>query len=280
MNRADTAAKGKPGGTVAGVREFWGGVGFVERNFALVKRYAGWEVVFVAYGAVNSIIIGLIGKATGDARLVLYLIIGSILWVFLSSLFHEVSESVAWEHWEGTLELTFMAPIKRLTMLLGTSAYAVIYGLARSLIILLAMLVFFNINLTGANLPAAGAVLLVSSVSFLGLGIAAAVLPILSRERGPQATHIFQALILLVSGVYYPIDVLPVWLRPISVISPATYALRSIRACLLDGAGFREVKGDILILAVFSVVSVPVGFLIFWAGETWAKRKGKIKIEG
>ena len=266
--------------TITGLREFWGGVGFVERNFALVKRYAGWELVFVAYGAVNSIIIGLIGTAAGDQRFVLYLIIGSLLWTFLSALFHEVSESVAWEHWEGTLEMTFMAPIKRLTMLIGTSAYAVVYGLARSLIILGAMLLFFRINLGGANLPAAAAVVLVSSVSFLGLGIAAAVLPILSRERGPQATHIFQALILLVSGVYYPIEVLPIWLRPLSVISPATYALRSIRACLLDGAGFAEVKGDIMLLAVFSVVSVPLGFAIFSLGENWAKRKGKIKIEG
>jgi hypothetical protein len=56
--------------------------------------------------------------------------------------------------------------------------------------------------------------------------------------------------------------------------------LRSIRACLLEGAGLADVKGDILILAVFSVVLVPVGFLIFRVGEAWAKRKGKIKIEG
>lgn len=165
-------------------------------------------------------------------------------------------------------------------MLLGTSTYAVIYGLGRSVIILGAMLLFFKIDLSGANLAAAAVCLTVSSVSFLGMGIAAAVLPILSREKGPQATHIFQASVLLVSGVYYPIDVLPGWLKPLSVVSPATYALRSVRACLLDGAGFGDVSGDILILACFSVLSVPAGFLVFWLGETWAKRKGKMKVEG
>jgi ABC-2 type transport system permease protein len=261
-------------------REIWGSVGFVERNFALVKRYIGWEIVFLVYTAVNAVTIGLIGTSTGDERMVIYLVVGAILWGFLSVLFHEISESIAWEQWEGTLEITFMAPVKRLSQLLGTAMYAILYGVIRSAFILGALAIFFRIDLTQANLLVALVILLVSGVAFIGMGLAAAVLPLLSRERGPQATHIFQALILLVSGVYYPITVLPVWIQPLSRISPATYTLRSMRAAILDGAGFGEVWKDIVYVAVTAIILVPTGLVIFWIGEKWAKKTGKLKIEG
>jgi len=123
-------------------------------------------------------------------------------------------------------------------------------------------------------------VLVVSSLAFIGLGLPAAVLPILNREKGVQASHIFQAGLLLVSGVYYPIDTLPGWLRPLSVVSPATYTLRSMRAAIMDGAGLADVAGDLAIIALIAGVSIPLGMLVFSAGERWAKWKGKLKIDG
>lgn len=261
-------------------RELWASVGFTDRNFMLVKRYAGWEAVFLTYSVVSTLTIGLIGVGTGNHRLVLYLVVGAILWAYLSILFHEVSECIAWERWEGTLEYTFMAPIKRVTQLLGNALYAIIYGLGRSAIQLVACVLFFGVSLAGANLLTALVVLIVSSLPFLGMGFAGAVLPLLSRERGAQATHILQALILLVSGVYYDVSVLPKWLQPFSVISPATYTLRAMRAAILDGASVLDVKTDILILVISGVILIPVGFLCFAAGERWAKKTGKLKIEG
>ena len=262
------------------LRELWCSIGFAERNFMLVKRYAGWEAVFLTYTIVSALTIGLIGVATGDKRLVLYLIVGAVLWGYLSILFHEVSECIAWERWEGTLEYTFMAPVKRFTQLMGNALYAITYGLGRAAVELLACALFFGISLAGANFLTAAVVLVVSSLPFLGMGLACAVLPLLSRERGSQATHIFQALILLVSGVYYDVSVLPGWLQPFSVVSPATYTLRAMRAAVLDGAGLADVGGDLVILVVSGVVLIPVGFTCFMLGERWAKKTGKLKIEG
>lgn len=262
------------------MRELWASIGFADRNFMLVKRYAGWEAVFMVYNVVSSLTIGLIGVATHDERLVLFLVVGAVLWAYLSVLFHEVSECIAWERWEGTLEYTFMAPIRRVTQLLGNALYAVTYGLGRSAVQLVACALFFGVSLRGANLVTAAVVLIVSSLPFLGMGFAAAVLPLLSRERGAQASHIFQALVLLVSGVYYDIKYLPDWLRPFSYVSPATYTLRAMRGALLDGAGLGDVWKEIVILAVSGVILIPLGFLCFAAGERWAKKTGKLKIEG
>lgn len=252
---------------------------FVERNFNLTKRYLGWEIVFLIYTIVNALTIALIGKGQGE-RTVLYLVIGALFWEFLSVLFHDISESIAWERWEGTIEFTFMAPIHRLTHLLGSCVYAILYATIRVVVVLFCMAAFFRIDLSGADMASALLTLLCSSLSFVGMGLAAAVLPLLSTEKGTQATHIFQAAVLLVSGVYYEISALPAWIRPLSIISPGTYALRAARKALLHGAGVAQIWSELLILILTGVILIPAGLAIFSWGEKHAMRTGKLKRNG
>ena len=260
------------------VREFKASWAFVGRNFNLVKRYAAWESVFLIYNVVNTVTIGFIGY--GDPQKILYLIIGSLLWGFLSVLFHDVAEAVAWERWEGTIEYTFMAPIYRMTYLIGQCFFAVMYAILRSFLILILVAVFFNIDFSNANFVTSIVLVFISSFSFLGMGLIAAVLPLLSPEKGAQATHIFQALVLLISGVYYEVTVLPAWIRPLSVISPGTYTLRSIRRALLENASLADVSHDIFILIFIGLLLIPLGLWIFNLAEKHAKRTGKLKRNG
>lgn len=265
-----------------GWRELRASYGLVERNFNLVKRYIGWEIVFLFYTVVNTLTIGFIGvdqSGRGGER-VLYLVAGALLWGFLSILFHEVSESVAWERWEGTIEYTFMAPIRRLTYLGGVCLWATLYGAIRTIVVMIAVAAFFRLDLTRSNLLGALVVLLASSVSFIGLGLVAAVLPLLSPERGAQATHIMEGIILLVSGVYYDVSVMPRWIQPLSVLSPATYTLKAARAALLHGAPIRDIAPELIILLAIGVVCVPLGLIVFHWGETYAMRAGKLKRSG
>jgi ABC-2 type transport system permease protein len=105
-------------------------------------------------------------------------------------------------------------------------------------------------------------------------------LPLIAREKGQQATYILQSCILLVSGVFYDIEVLPVWLQKASVFSPGTYSLRSIRAAILENAPTSELLGDIGILLISGVVLIPLGYFIFRCGEYYAKKNGKLKKSG
>ena len=64
------------------------------------------------------------------ATLTTFLLIGSLLWSYLSMIFDLLSETVSWERWEGTIEYTFMSPASRATQLLGMGIYAIVYGIA------------------------------------------------------------------------------------------------------------------------------------------------------
>lgn len=264
-------------------REVRAGGAVLTRNFHLVRRYLSWEMVFLFYSVINVLTIGLIAYAVPAAQrsyMVLYLSIGALLWGFLSLLFQEVANAVSVERWEGTIEYSFMAPVHRFTYLAGTVGYAVIYGLVRTVVALVAVALFFHLRAPGADLWGAALVIVASSLPFVGLGLIAAVLPLLSTERGAQATQVIQGVILLVSGVYYPITVLPAWLQWLGRLSPATYTLDAERAAILHRAGWAVLGPDVLRLVLAGAVLIPVGLLVFQWGERVALRTGRLKRSG
>src|SRR3990172_11281437 len=160
---------------------------FVERNINLTKRYWGWEIAFLIYSAAASMSIMFIGKAQGGANqteLILFLAIGTLVWSFLNSVFMNMAEMIAMERWEGTIEYTMMAPVSRLTHMFGQSVFSIVYGIIRSTLLLGVLALFFDINLAGANLFGGLLVVIVGSLSFVGFGIMAAVLPLLFPEKG------------------------------------------------------------------------------------------------
>jgi ABC-2 type transport system permease protein len=114
----------------------------------------------------------------------------------------------------------------------------------------------------------------------VGIGMMTAVLPLISPEKGTQLGFIAQGVLLVVSGVYYDVSVLPGWMQALAVISPATYALDGIRDAILEGAGLGAVWGDMWPLLVIGAVSVPLGLWVFRVGERHAKRHGKLKRSG
>jgi ABC-2 type transport system permease protein len=263
--------------------------GYVQRNYFLTKRYFMWEVVWLTFTTVNAMSITFIGAGAGELsggetldtqRFMTFLLIGALLWSYLSMIFDILSETVQWERWEGTIEYTFMSPTSRVTHLLGMGVYAVVYGIIRTAIVLGVAMLAFDLDLSEANYWAALVVLAVCSISLVGFGVVAAVMPLLSPEKGQQVTYIVSALLLLVSGVYYPVKVLPEWMQVMAQFSPVTYALEGSRAALLGGVGLPQLWGSIWPLLIMGVVFVPMGLFVFHLGETYAKRTGKLKRSG
>jgi ABC-2 type transport system permease protein len=259
--------------------------GVVERNIYLTKRYIFWDVAFFIWTVANTLTIVFIAEgivATGgdiDVELVTtQLLIGAVVWAYLGIIFAFLMETVAWERWEGTIEYTFMAPLSRAMHLGGTGVFAVIYGLVRASLLFVVVALFFGLNMPDANFAAALALLVIASISFFGIGMMTSVLPLISPEKGAQLGFIAQGMLLVVSGVYYPVSVLPQWMQWLSTISPATYALRGIRASILEGAGLAW--EDVWPLLVIGAVSIPLGLWVFHRGELYAKRHGKLKRSG
>jgi len=213
-------------------------------------------------------------------RVTTILLVGAVIWAYLGIIFEILTETVAWERWEGTIEYTFMAPLSRPVHLLGMGLFAIGYGVVRAVLLFGVVAAFFSLHLPNANYTAALVLLIVASISFIGIGMMTAVLPLISPEKGTQLGFVAQGLLLVVSGVYYPVSVLPGWMQALAKISPATYALRGCRRAILEGAGITDLWREIWALLVIGAVSVPLGLWTFRTGERYAKKHGKLKRSG
>ena len=265
------------------------GWAFVERQTNLWKRYWAWEIVWLLYGIVNTLAITFIAKEAGVSglitpsqvrRLTLFLLIGTLVWAYLSAVLDDMSLVITWERWEGTIEHTLMAPVPRTIHLLGMSAFGVLHAIVRTALILACSLPFFQISVGHVSWAAAAVVIVVGSWSLIGLGILTAILPMLYPERGEQMSFMVQALVLLISGVYYSVYVLPGWLQAVARISPATYLLRGIRNALISGQGLTRQWETVVVLVVFGLVLVPLSLAAFGVAERWARTTGRLKRQG
>jgi len=272
------------------IRQIQASYAFMERNANLVKRYWTWELVWLVYSIANSLSVSFIGlgmenlagsEANVDGRyLVLYLVIGTLVWRYLSTIFYWITEVISIERWEGTIEYTLMAPIRRIVHMAGQTLFAVIYGLLFTAVVLAVTVVIFDVDLENANLLGGTLMLLAGSLSFIGISVSVSILPLLFPERGAQMTHIVIAVLLLISGVYYPVEVLPGFLQKLAVVSPATYVLDGVRQALLENTSSSQLWPNIWPVLLMGVVAIPAGLWVFDQAERYAKRTGKLARNG
>src|ERR671930_1715150 len=136
------------------------GWAFVERQTNLWRRHWAWEIVWLVYGVVNTLAITFIAKqlahegVVGGQRasdLLLFLLIGTLVWAYLSAVLDDISLVVTWERWEGTIEHTLMAPVPRAVHLIGMSIFGVLHAIVRTLLIFAIAVPFFSVDLGQAN---------------------------------------------------------------------------------------------------------------------------------
>jgi ABC-2 type transport system permease protein len=116
--------------------------GVVERNVYLVRRYIWWDLAFFFWTVANTLTIVFIAKGIEAAggkidveRTTTVLLIGAVIWAYLGIIFEVLTETVAWERWEGTIEYTFMAPLARPIHLAGMGVFAIAYAIVRAVLL-------------------------------------------------------------------------------------------------------------------------------------------------
>jgi len=128
-----------------------------------------------------------------------------------------------------------------------------------------------------AHADALGAViaLVLAILSNMGLGMASAGIIMVTKQGNP-ISFLFNAVSNLLSGVFFPIAVLPFWLRVVSYILPLTWSLEAIRYALLDGYPLGALMSYFAVLGLFSLVTVPLGLITFSMGFLKARRDGSL----
>lgn len=173
----------------------------------------------------------------------------------------------------GTLEIMLLSPMRLSAIVLYSSLWGYIFTSFRFVLYVVAGLVLFGLDLDRANLWGGLLVLALSILSFVGIGVVTASVIMLIKEAS-SLNLLMGSLSLLLGGVAYPIDVLPSWLQQLSVLMPVTHSLHAMRQALLQGYSIAQLRPELVVLVLFSVVLFPLGL---WAFQRAVQR---VKVTG
>lgn len=204
-----------------------------------------------------------------------FVAVGIAISAFLTLALGRVAVGMQQEQFAGTLESLLMTPTSPATVQLGSVVYDLIYIPIRTAVFLIIIAVAFGLDFHASGLLPSLVVLLVFIPFVWGLGVASAGATLTFR-RGSGIVGLASTVLVLFSGAFYPLDVLPGWVATIAQLNPITVAVEGMREPLLAGTGWEGVGQAAAILVPLSAVSLAVGFYAFRAALRRERRQGTL----
>lgn len=185
------------------------------------------------------------------------------------------AERIHAEQMQGTLEALLMTPTRITTILLSLAVWNLIIATVDLVIYAVLGAAVFGIDFGRANILSTAVIFVLTILSFSGLGILSAAF-IMVFKRGNPVDWIVSSVEGLISGVFFPVTVLPAWLQFVAQFFPITYAIRAIQLAVYKGYTVGQLSGEIGALAFFSALLLPLGLAAFTHGLRKARRDGTL----
>jgi len=161
----------------------------------------------------------------------------------------------------GTMDGMMVAPVNRLSILLGKTLAQTGRGLIQGVIILGLAMGIFGVAIQG-SIALVFALLLLGVFSFVGLGIV-----ITSFTKDQETAQMLMMTLMFpmmfLSGVFFPIQQMPWYMQDISKALPLTYASDALRKVMVLGANIPQISTDLIVLIVFGVVMIAIALPVF-----------------
>lgn len=253
------------------------------RNMIIYLRAYPWSF-FISHilGAANTVFLGYfmyrvlfggqVGETfidiTGSADYLTYLVLGAGIYLFVSRTWLSVSRMFITELREGTLHSLLLAPMDRLSYLLGGMLQQLATtGLEFALVLLMGWPL--GIDFSRTNWPALGLAVFLSLAAYFGLAIVLGALMLYTRDTYISQNTLFAA-VYLVCGVIFPIEYLPIPLQALGRLLPVTPSLEVIRGSVMLGRGVAEQAAAFATLAAMALVYLAVGMVALRRSEKTA----------
>jgi ABC-2 type transport system permease protein len=258
---------------------------FVRRDLMVALSYRGPFVMDVLNLATQAMMFWFIGKMVDPATMPIYggsratymefVAIGMVLSLVIALLLQRVATAVRQEQLIGTFESLLATPTTTTTVQVGSAAFDLLYVPIRAAIFLLIIALGFGLHFDAGGVLPALSVLLAFIPFVWGLGLLSAAAMITFR-RGGSSVMIGATVLGLISGAYFPLDLLPGWLQAVAAVNPIAIAIDGVRHALLSGDGWATLQPEVLLLAPMAAASVTAGVVAFRLGLARERRNGTL----
>jgi len=172
-----------------------------------------------------------------------------------------LGSAIAREREQGTMDGMMVAPVPRSAIVIGKTLAQTVRGMIQGLIILGISIILFGVKVYG-NPGLMVLVMFLSVISFVGVGIVMSSLAP-DQESATMMNFLLQFPMMFLSGIIFPIQQLPNWLQYIGKVLPLYYAGDALRKVIILSASPAQIAPDILILILYSVVTLGMGMPVF-----------------
>jgi len=200
---------------------------------------------------------------TGTANYVAYLLIGSNVFNIVSVCFGIIARWLRFEQETGTLESIYLTPTSSLTLLSGVAVYSWFRGIVPALVSYIIGCWVFGVNPFEGNLLLALAFILAGLLPLLGVAAIFGAI-ILKVKESNALIGLMQWVLSFLMGIFFPVAVLPPFLRFLAFLFPPTWMTNGVRSALLGiGFFFGEWYLDFAVLWTFALLAPAFGFWLF-----------------
>jgi len=226
-----------------------------------------------------------LGRLLGDVEVggisryggnyVQFLLTGGIVMSFSGMALRASAGHLRTAQFAGTLEVLLLTKANVPIIVIGGALYSILRSLLGLIIYLAAAFVILGVSLAGANLLGILVAITLMVVVMGSIGLFAAGFTLVFKQGDPF-TALFLVAAGLLSGTAYPVSILPEWLQHVSRVLPQTHAIEATRMAVLRGYTMGELAPHLLVLALYSVVLVPVAFVAFRYAMHRARIEGSL----
>ena len=201
-----------------------------------------------------------------------FALVGIAVTVVIQAAALGIATKIREEQLTGTLEALVGQPLRTTEMALGLCGLPFAISTVRVAVYLLFGALAFGLDLSHTDWLGFAMMLLATAAAMSAIGIATAAV-VLVIKRGATVSGLVIFAMSLAGGAFFPVAVLPDWVEAIGKVVPPRFAFDGFRSALFEGSGW---EGDALMLAVFSVVALPVAIWVFGRGMFHARRTGTL----
>lgn len=214
---------------------------------------------------------------TGISDMVAYTFIGYLFIGFLNTACWAMGFSLRKEQWFGTLETIFVAPVPRWVYVAGMALHSTCHQGLIMFIQAVVIATFFAIVLQMSGIFMALLIVLLMLLGLYGLGIIVAGLTIALKQWW-VVSEALSTLIVVVTPIAYPLAVLPLVLRKMSMFLPTTYGIIGVRHFLLGEELVIGLPTIILRLFLILIVWLTFGMIVFLIMDRFGRKRGSLSI--
>ena len=209
---------------------------------------------------------------TGTTNYVAFLLIGSNAFTIVTAAFWHIAYWLRFEQETGTLEAIYLTPTSSVTLLSGVALYSAVRSVFSAVLAYLIGCLIFRVNPLEGNVLLALVFIGVGLIPLYGIAMLFGAL-VLKVKESNALVGLMQWVVSFLMGIFFPVAVLPPFLRAVALLFPPTWMTNGVRSALLGvGFFFGEWYLDLAVLWAFLLFAPLFGFWVFNRVEIGVKR--------